>query len=178
MKISDNAKEWIKELAIAILVGAVVLFFIMPTVVKEHSMENTLHENDYVFVSRQHYRIFGKSPQRGDVIVFRSSLQQNNGRNKLLVKRVVGVAGDSVAITNGELIINGEVVTEDYTKDGYTLGSMDEITVPEGRVFVLGDNRQDSADSRDNRIGCVDIKDISGKVIIRLFPFNNISIID
>lgn len=176
MKISDNAKGWIKELAIAILVGALVLFFIMPTVIKEHSMEDTLHENDYVFVSRQHYRLLGKTPQKGDIIVFKSSLQLSNGKNKLLVKRVVGTAGDSVSIKDGELLINGEVVQEDYTKDGYTLGSMEVLKVPEGRVFVLGDNRQDSADSRDSRIGCIDIKDISGKLIIRLFPFNNISL--
>lgn len=178
MKISDNAKEWIKDISIALIIGAIILFFIMPTVVREHSMENTLFENDYLFVGRQHYRLLGKPYERGDIIVFKSELLLPNGKEKLLVKRVIAVPGDRVEIKDGLVILNGEALEEKYTKDGYTNGSMDEIVVPEGTVFVLGDNRQNSADSRDPRIGCIDMTTVKGKALIRLFPFNKIGVVE
>ncbi|HPX70395.1 MAG TPA: signal peptidase I [Bacillota bacterium] len=178
MKLNDNLKEWVKDIGFAVVFAIILLQFVQPTIVREHSMENTLHENDYLFVSKQSYRLFGGSPACGDIIVFRSSLSSGSGKGKLLIKRVIAVPGDTVSIHDGRVYRNGEELSEDYTKDGFTGGNMEEITVPEGSVFVMGDNRQNSADSRDSRIGPVDMDSIVGKAVFRLFPFSSIGGLD
>ena len=172
--LSADAKEWIKDILCAVIIAVIILQFVMPTVVREHSMENTLQENDYLFVSKQAYKLFGGTPSRGDVIVFQSNLPLTAKSNKLLVKRIIGVAGDKIAIKDGVTYINGKPIDESFTKDGYTLGDMDEVTVPENCLFCMGDNRQNSGDSRDSRIGFVDVSTIKGKVVFRLFPFKSI----
>jgi len=171
--LSENAKEWIKDILIAIVVAFLVLQFIKPTIVQEHSMENTLVANDYLFISKQSYRLFG-DPQRGDIIVFHSSLTTSDGSEKLLVKRIIAIPGDTISITGGVVYINGEPQDEPYTKDGYTNTEMDEVYVPEGKLFCMGDNRQNSRDSRDSAIGLVDEDDVLGKAVFRLFPFSRI----
>ena len=169
--LSENAKEWIKDILIAIVVAFLVLQFIKPTIVQEHSMENTLKPNDYLFISKQSYRLFG-DPQRGDIIVFHSVLTTADGAEKLLVKRIIALPGDTICITGGVVYINGEPQDEPYTKDGYTNTEMEEVTVPEGQLFCMGDNRQNSRDSRDPLIGFVDEDDVLGKAVLRLFPFS------
>lgn len=171
--LSEDAREWIKDILCAVLLAAVILQFIMPTVVREHSMENTLQENDYLFVSKKAYTWFGGNPSRGDIIVFQSNLPFTSNTNKLLVKRIIGVEGDSVAIKDGITYVNGKPLTEDFTKDGYTLGDMDPVIVPANSLFCMGDNRQNSGDSRDSRIGFVDVSTVKGKVVFRLFPFSS-----
>ena len=171
--LSENAKEWITDILIAVVVAFLVLQFIKPTIVQEHSMENTLIANDYLFISKQSYRLFG-DPQRGDIIVFHSSLTTSDGSEKLLVKRVIAIPGDTISITGGVVYINGEAQDEPYTKDGYTNTEMDEVYVPEGKLFCMGDNRQNSRDSRDPLIGLVDEDDVLGKAVFRLFPFSRI----
>lgn len=165
-----NTREWIKDIGIALILALVFLQFITPTIVREHSMENTLQQNDYVFVSRRHYTWLRNEIQRGDIIVFRSDLTTAGGSEKLLVKRIIGLPGETVSISDGSVFINGEAIDASYTKDGYTGGSMAEVTVPQGYIFVLGDNRQNSTDSRSESVGFVDINDIRGKVVFRLFP--------
>lgn len=174
MQLSENAKEWIKDIAIAVILAAIILTFIKPTIVREHSMEKTLQDGDYLFVSRQTYKLFGKDPQLGDIIVFESDLENMNGRDKLLIKRVIGVPGDTISIAHGHVYVNGVGLEEEYTKDGYTASDMDEVTVPEGCLFCMGDNRQNSTDSRDPRVGFVPMDRIMGKAVFRLFPFNKI----
>ncbi len=171
--LSENAKEWIKDILIAVVVAFLVLQFIKPTIVQEHSMENTLQSGDYLFISKQSYHLFGE-PQRGDIIVFHSVLTTSDGSEKLLVKRIIAVGGDTIAITDGDVYVNGELQDSSYTKDGYTNTEMDEVTVPEGYLFCMGDNRQNSRDSRDSLIGFVDEDDVLGKAVFRLFPFSRI----
>ena len=171
MTLGENLKEWLKDILFAVIIAVVILQFLKPTIVREHSMENTLDNNDYLFVSKQQYKLFGQDFEHGDIIVFESELQSSNGQNKLLIKRVIGVPGDTIAIHDGLVILNGETIVEPYTKDGYTDTEMDEVTVPEGCLFCMGDNRQNSADSRDSRIGYVDQSTVMGKAIFRLFPF-------
>ena len=169
--LSENAKEWIKDILIAIVVAFLVLQCIKPTIVQEHSMENTLKPNDYLFISKQSYRLFG-DPQRGDIIVFHSVLTTADGAEKLLVKRIIALPGDTIYITGGVVYVNGEPQDEPYTKDGYTNTEMEEILIPEGKLFCMGDNRQNSRDSRDPLIGFVDEDDVLGKAVLRLFPFS------
>jgi len=174
MKISQDTKEWIIDIVIAILIASIILFFVKPTIVREHSMENTLHDGDYLFVSRQTYKLFGKEPMQGDIVVFESDLETVSGRNKYLIKRVIGVPGDVVKISDGTVYVNGVALDEPYTKDGYTASDMWEVEVPEGMLFCMGDNRQNSTDSRDSRVGCVPMDDLMGKAVFRIYPFNQI----
>ncbi|MBR5756612.1 MAG: signal peptidase I [Firmicutes bacterium] len=174
MSAKENLKEWIKDIAIAFIIAILLLQFIKPTIVREHSMENTLFANDYLFVGKMHYKLFGDY-ERGDIVVFRSSLSTETGGKKLLIKRIIALPGETISISGGVVYIDGEPLEEDYTKDGYTQGDMYPVTVPEGSLFCMGDNRQNSADSRDSRIGFVDQDTVVGKAVIRLFPFSKIT---
>lgn len=178
----DTAGSFVKSLlidiVIAALLAAAVLYFIRPTIVKQTSMEDTLHENDYMIMARRAYK--NEDPERGDIIVFRSDLiNEENGSNKLLIKRVIGLPGDEISIVDNQLYINGEAYMEDYLKDGYTPAfevpaEGETYTVPEDSYFCMGDNRVGSVDSRRREVGCPTSDQIVGKVIVRLYPFNKI----
>lgn len=169
-------KAWLKDIAIALIIGILILQVIKPTIVRECSMNPTIHENDYIFLNKQAYLF--NDPQHGDIIVFHSDLLQANGREKLLIKRIIGIPGDKISIADGILYRNGEAVDEPYTLDGYTLTDMEEIVVPEEKLFVMGDNRQNSIDSRDDTVGYVDFDLIIGKAFFRLYPFDKIGLLD
>jgi signal peptidase I len=169
---SKNLWVWIRDIAIAVVIAIIIMQFIKPTIVKERSMEDTLHPNDYIFLSKQAYNLGGE-PERGDIVVFRSSLETANGTTKNLIKRVVAVEGDTVEIHDGIVYVNGDAVKESYTKDGYTDGRMPEIMVPENDLFLLGDNRQASRDSRDPSVGFISEDKLIGKAVFRVFPFSD-----
>ena len=172
-------KSFVVDVVIALCLASVLLYFIRPTIVKQSSMENTLHENDYMIMYRQAYKNHG--PERGDIIIFQSELPNENGKegNKLLIKRVIGLPGDEISIKDDQLYLNGEAYEEDYLKDGYTPAleipaEGETFAVPENSYFCMGDNRAGSTDSRESSVGCITPDLIKGKVVIRLFPFNKI----
>ena len=173
-KMRENVREWIKAVLTAVVVAVIAIQFVVPTTVYGVSMEPTFENNDYLLISKQAYS-YGRSPQR-DVIVFSSHLKDENGESKKLIKRVIAVPGETVAVENGKVYINGEELDEEYTKDGTTNGTVYPVEVPEGCVFCLGDNRLHSTDSRFLEVGFVDEEDIVGKVIFRIYPFNRIGI--
>ncbi len=165
--------EWIKDIGLAVVAAVIILQLIQPTIVREHSMQNTLQENDYLFIYKLAYKLGGE-PQFGDIVVFQSDLQGVNGKDKLLIKRVIGRPGDTIKISGGMVYLNGEAISESYLKDGYTSGEIEELVIPDGYYFMMGDNRLGSADSRDPRIGLVSGDTFMGKAVFRLFPFNTI----
>ncbi len=170
-------KEFIKDILIALVIVAAIMVFIKPTIVKESSMESTLHENDYLFVNRQAY-LTADHPDYGDIIVFQSHIQRDDGKGeKLLIKRVVGVENDVIDIHDGVVYRNGKALEEPYTKEGYTEGDISNYNVPENEVFVMGDNRRVSLDSRSSEVGTVSEDSIVGKAFIRLYPFNKIKLL-
>ena len=138
-------------------------------------MYSTLEEGDYLIINRMSYK-FGE-PKRGDIIVFESDLQQDDGTNKDLVNRVLGVSGDTVKIKDSKVNDNGKELNEPYIHNEVTEGDIDTI-VPENSVFVLGDNREISLDSRYEQVGFINESDILGKVFVRLYPFNKIGLLD
>ena len=93
---------------------------------------------------------------------------------KYLVKRIIAVEGDTLEIKDNELYLNNEVVNEPYIKEKMESTDYNKITIPTGKVFVMGDNRNKSVDSRSSTIGLIDVKDIEGKVIFKLPFFNKI----
>ena len=177
--------EWGRDIIIALVIALVISMLIKPTIVKESSMEPNFNSNDYIFLSKIAYK-FGHEPEKGDVVVFRTNsdyLLDGNGKHKLLIKRVIGVPGDQIKIAGGEVYINGEADDQSYTKDGETWVDVPgddevlELTVPEGKLFCMGDNREVSVDSRSEEVGCVPEDTIVGKAVFRLFPLSQIGTI-
>lgn len=169
---SEFAKSLMKDVVIAGVLAIVILQFVRPTIVKETSMQDTLNENDYVMLSKRAY--VNEDPQRGDIIVFQSGISDEDGNQKLLIKRVIGLPGDTITIKDDQLYINGEKYDETYLKDGITTGDIENLEVPDNEYFVMGDNRVVSIDSRYSEVGFVDRDTIIGKAVLRLYPFNEI----
>ena len=170
---SDFVKSLIKDIIVAAILAAVVISFVRPTIVKQTSMQDTLNPNDYIIMYRRAYS-GDKEPKRGDIVIFKSELQDENGKNKLLIKRVIGLPGDKITINDGKVYINDKEYDESYLKDGYTTGSVNNFKVPKGEYFVMGDNRAVSIDSRYSEVGCVKKDAIKGRAVLRLFPFTKI----
>ncbi len=170
-------KEFIKDILIALAIVVVITMVIKPTIVKESSMEATLYENNYLFVNKLAY-LTDDHPDYGDIIVFKSHIQRDDGKGeKLLIKRVIGVENDVIDIHDGVVYRNGTALDEPYTKEGYTDGDISGYKVPENEVFVMGDNRRVSLDSRSSEVGTVSEDSIIGKAFIRLYPFNQIKLL-
>ena len=127
-------KEFIKDIIIAIIIVAVITVIIKPTIVKESSMEPTLYENNYLIINKLSY--FHKDhPGYGDIIVFKSDLEKTDGTGKkLLIKRVIGVEGDTMTIQDGKVYRNGELLDEPYIHGQETLADegMDIIDMEVG----------------------------------------------
>ena len=167
-----------KELYLNIRVLAVMMtvFVLMFTfvariiVVSGPSMENTLIEGDLILVWS-----LGYTPRQGDIVV----LPQESYQEDSIVKRVIATEGQRVDINydSGVVLVDGKALEEDYTKEAMHMPSYGEginhVTVPEGCIFVMGDNRNQSADSRFPSIGIVDTRCVIGHGIAVIFPFHH-----
>mgnify|MGYP002650882336 CR=1 FL=1 len=167
-KIKKEAIEYLK----AIVTALVLAFFIITFVARSFrvdgmSMEPSLHNGERVMVNKVLYHF--AQPQRGDVVVFPYPLEPKN----MFIKRVIGVPGDEVKIRDGITYINDVAIEEPYIY-AKSFNDYGPVVVPEGRVFVMGDNRNNSTDSRDTRVGCVDERDIMGAAVLRVLPFGKI----
>lgn len=161
--------DWIQCIVVAIIVCVLLFSFVVRLVdVVGDSMYPTLENGDKIIVSNLFY-----DPQPGDIIVFR----KDEYRDQPLVKRIIAVEGQTVDIDfdRGIVYVDGEPIDEPYIAEPTTesLDFVGPITVDEGCVFVMGDNRNHSTDSRDARIDCVDVRCIMGKVYFTLFPLKN-----
>ncbi len=165
--------EWLEALLFAfVMIVLLYTFFFRIITVSGSSMEATLNSNDRIAVQCIAY-----TPQHGDIIVV-------DGYSKYgapLVKRIIAMEGDTVDIdsSTGTVIVNGEVLNEPYIGSAVTAQSDVDfpLTVPESCVFVLGDNREVSLDSRSSEVGMIDTRNILGKAVIRIYPFKEIGII-
>ncbi len=158
----------LRNIAIAVALFAILLQFFSPTVVNEHSMENTLNEKDILYIASKAYW-FGE-PAYNDIIIF--DIVDDDGERKKLVKRVIGLPGDKIMISGGTVFRNGVALEEPYTKDELTSGPIGEVTVPSDSYYALGDNRTVSRDSRSEDIGFIHKDQLSGKVVLRFFPLD------
>lgn len=166
------------ELVVIVFVIIVLIFSFAARMcqVSGDSMRDTLYNGENVIVSDAFY-----TPERGDIIVFHQTGESRNDYNEPIVKRVIGVAGDTVkvehfrdrmrvTVTDSEG--NSTMLDEDYIRYEYPTYADSVTYVEEGTVFVMGDNRSDSSDSRSARIGLVDTRRILGKVVVRVTPFD------
>lgn len=151
-------KNFVIDFCIAVLLVIVFLHFFQPNFIYQESMYPTYTDRDMILVSKMAYN--HSDPERGDIIVFTSTYDGN----KRLIKRVIGIEGDTVVIHDGNVWVNGIEQNQSYTNKGVTNGDL-EVTVPEDSCFVLGDNRTVSIDSRSGEIGFVGYDTIVGKVM-------------
>jgi signal peptidase I len=147
---------------IALLVQA---FLVKPFTIHQVSMRPTLQEGDRILLNRLTYRF--RAEHRGDIVVFHSPITAGED----LVKRIVGIAGDRVAVSGGKLYINGVAQNEPYLLEQDFSGEMPEILVPVGDVFVMGDNRNNSGDSR--LFGSIPTSSIIGEAFMVYWPISH-----
>ena len=166
-----NVRTLVFVLAALILVFTFVVRII---VVSGSSMENTLQNGDSMLVW-----CLGYEPKQGDVVV----LTQRSYQNDSLVKRVIATEGQRVDINyeTGTVYVDGTPLEEDYIKEAMKVPNYGEgvnhVTVPEGCIFVMGDNRNDSADSRYPSIGIIDTRSVIGRAVMVLFPFQDFTLL-
>ena len=161
--------DWLRCIVTAIVACVIIFVFFARIVgVVGSSMVPTLHEGDRIITSNLFY-----TPKQGDIVVLRKQAFDE----RAIVKRVIATEGQTVDIDfeAGVVYVDGVPLQEDYV-NAPTLARLDfdgEITVPEGCVFVLGDNRNASSDSRDADLGCVDTRYILGRAYLILLPFRD-----
>lgn len=163
--------SWMIEILLAIVLAFTFVYFIgLRTSVVGQSMSPTLVSGDEILVNRFVYKV--TDPKRGDIIVF---LPNGNEKSHYYVKRVIGVPGDTVLIQNGAVYINGEVYKEEIETAAIEEAGLasEEITLDSDEYFVLGDNRNNSEDSRYANIGNIKKDYIIGKAWFRVAPFSS-----
>lgn len=175
MHVMNEVKEWLQSLLFSVVVVGLLMIFIQPTLVKGDSMFPTIQENNYLVIEKVSY--WFRAPAYSEVIVFKSHLPENSFKNKDLIKRIIGLPGDKIIIKDGVVFRNDKPLKEPYIAEPFTFGDM-EVTVPKESVFILGDNRAVSRDSRDPSVGFVPMKSIRGKILVRLFPFNEMGSVE
>ena len=148
--------------AIALLVQA---FLVKPFTIHQVSMRPTLEEGDRILLNRLVYHF--REPARGDIIVLHSPLNADED----LVKRIVGIAGDGLSVLGGKLFVNGVAQDEPYLLEQNFEGDMPETPVPSGEVFVMGDNRNNSGDSR--LFGSISKDSIIGGAFVVYWPIGH-----
>ena len=134
------------------------------------SMYPTLHDGDNLLVDKISYRF--TDIERFDIIVF----EYQHEENVYYIKRIIGLPGETVQITDGNIYINGGLLEEDYGYEVMESAGLaaEPVTLGENEYFVLGDNRNDSTDSRDPRVGNITRDIIVGKAFVRIYPFDAI----
>lgn len=171
LSIRELLIDTFKLVIVVFIILFLMIYVVSVTQVVGNSMKSTLNDGDVLILSKASYRIF--DVKRGDII----SLDYED--TKYLIKRVIGLPGDSIEIVDNVLYINGEVYEEDYLDEGlnypdFHLSDLGYDTIPEDMYLVLGDNREDSLDSRD--IGLISKDNVNGKIVLRIWPINKISL--
>lgn len=191
MKVQNNEKEqkeksggfvveiyeWLEAVAFALALVVLMFTFVFRIVsVSGPSMQPTLHSGDRIVLSSLFY-----TPKNGDIVVV---TQPNSHDNEPLIKRVIAVEGQTIDVDaeTDTVMVDGVKLNETYIleQDIEREGDAYEfpITVPEGKIFVMGDNRNDSFDSRDPGLGMVEEKYIMGKAVFRIYPFESVGGLD
>lgn len=164
----ENILDWLVTIVLGVALYFAVDFCIGRVRVEGISMDTTFHEGQLLMVNKLNYRF--NAPSRGDVIVFTSPVEPD----KEYIKRLIGLPGDEIAVHDGKLSINGEVVDEPYLHEqpGY---EFDAWVVPDGMYFALGDNRNHSFDSHN--WGGVPKENLIGNAFFRYWPLNRLNTI-
>jgi signal peptidase I len=172
-----SAIEWVVVIVGAVLVATVIrMFVIQAFYIPSESMVPTLEKNDRVLVNKLSYRLHDVN--RGDIVVFERPEGAGGSDVKDLIKRVVGLENEQIVIENNTVYIDGQALDEPYLPEGTITSSSDGVTctrqspctVPEDHVFVMGDNRTNSQDSRYVQVGPIPEDDIVGRAFVIIWP--------
>ena len=166
--LGEEIKDWI----ISILIAVVLAFFIRHFIVELYmvegpSMQPTLETSERLVVNKFVYRF--KQPEKGDIVVFRYPRDPSRD----FIKRVIAVAGETIEVKDGRVFVNGQLLNEPYILEK-TRGSYSLATVPAGHIFVMGDNRNNSEDSRFRDVGFVSLDLVKGKALAVFWPLDHI----
>ncbi|PKM96403.1 MAG: signal peptidase I [Firmicutes bacterium HGW-Firmicutes-1] len=195
-KIFKEILDYVKVIVIAIVIATLISTQVFTfSQVQQKSMEQTLIENDAILIEK--ISLLFHEPKIGEIVVLLEGVEVNNSffgkierlyvdlYNKFrkvefenrLVKRVIGLPGDMIDIKEGKVFVNDVALVEPYvTSETDAKGMEVPFTVQPGQVFVLGDNRAVSMDSRE--FGCVDLKQIEGIAVFRIYPLNKIGVLE
>ncbi|MCH5187263.1 MAG: signal peptidase I [Oscillospiraceae bacterium] len=174
--------EWCEAIVVAVLVALVIRSFVFTVVrVDGSSMDHTLANNDRLIVWR-----LGYEPKQGDIVIFEPNIPENQGKSLLdriyWVKRVIAVGGQHVEIdySTNSVYVDGVKLDEPYLPENMNppadTSTIRSIDIPEGQIFLMGDNRNNSRDSR--YIGPVDEDDVVGTAVLRFWPFTSFGGVD
>lgn len=166
-KVRPFWQELLKDLAVALVITTIVFAFISPTRISQHSMQPTINDGDILLVNKLLY----SKPQRGDIVIFKTDSKDENGNDKALIKRVIGVEGDVITIAGGKIFRNGTQLDESEYIYAEEMGEVYNYKVPKGKIYALGDHREVSLDSRT--FGAVDCKEIIGQAVFRVWPLSD-----
>lgn len=161
-------------LGVLVLTWLLITYVIQRTEVDGSSMEPTLSSGDNLFVDKISYRF--RDPERFDIIVFPFRYKENT----YYIKRIIGLPGETVQIDEeGNILIDGEVLNEGYGKEVIQNPgrAYEEITLGDDEYFVMGDNRNNSTDSRDPSVGNITRDEIVGRAWLRIWPFSKFGLI-
>ncbi|OGG24583.1 signal peptidase I [Candidatus Gottesmanbacteria bacterium RIFCSPLOWO2_01_FULL_43_11b] len=168
--------DFLQSIVVVMAIMVMIYLFVMsPQEIKGASMEPSFINGEYILTNKILYKI--KDPKRGEVVIFKSP-----GNPEIdYIKRIIGLPGDTVMLRNDTMYVNDSEVEEPYLSPDITIfgGSYltedQEIVVPEGEYFVMGDNRPHSADSRE--FGTVPKEDFIGKAFLRYWPFSKFGVV-
>lgn len=175
--IADGILDWLESFVFAVFVVVLIFTFVLRTVVVVgDSMNPNFTDEDRLIITHINLK-----PEKGDVLVMNS-----HGLNETIIKRCVGTEGDKIRIdyNTNTVTVNGKEISNDYINGAMIdkIGIYDqeyevdagiyEYEVPENKIFVLGDNRNHSSDSRYYKVGFIDESDVLGKVVLRIYPFD------
>jgi signal peptidase I len=166
--------EWAAVIGGGVLIALTLqAFFVQAFWIPSPSMSPTLEVGDRVLVNKLSYKLH--DVHRGDVVVFERPPQASNGEDgeiKDLIKRVVAVGGDTLEARDGQVYVNGERIEEPYLEPGTPTDRLPRQEIPEGFVFVMGDNRTNSEDSRV--FGPIDEESIVGRAFVKVLPITDL----
>lgn len=173
---SSNSEffQWILTFAIAVVIALCVNHFVLVNAeIPSGSMENTIMTGDRVFGNRLSYTF--SEPERFDIIIFRYP----DDESQLFIKRIIGLPGETVEIHNGQIFIDGSATPlEDVETKEFMQGSFGPYTIPDNCYFVMGDNRNNSKDSRYWEHTFVTKDEIIGKAFLRYWPLNKLKFLE
>jgi signal peptidase I len=169
-----SAVEWVVIVAAALLTALLIKTFLLQAFyIPSDSMNPTLVVHDRVLVNKLSYHFH--DVHRGDIVVFKRPPGEDDPRIKDLIKRVVGLPGDTVEGRSGRVLIDGRALTEPYLPKGTQTSDFPTQKIPTGKYWVMGDNRGNSKDSRV--FGPIDKSLIVGRAFIRVWPISKISLL-
>lgn len=172
----DSASDWLVSIIVAVALAFCIRTFLFePYMVEGSSMYPSLVHHERLIVDKLSY--FIGNPEKGEIVVFRFPKDQTRD----FIKRVIAVGGDSVEMKNGKVFVNGQQLNETYIwhKDpkGENISNVRKCVVPKGTIFVLGDNRNNSEDSRFADVGMVPLNLVKGRAVAAFWPLDKMRVI-